>query len=240
MDESEAAKLIKVQRPELKKWIGRDPTYLLDYLESRGLILRDKYHEAKDINVKVERADFLINEFIGRDECLKLWRALEGLQDHYPQLKEWISACASTTHHACDGKPGHSNQPDSIALDQDEQQITQIDSKQNTRVPVTTAHPPPTTNPPPTNPPATTTTTNHEPTHPPLPPPNDEPPQVHEMPRSNDVVSDYLHMDSSISEASENHGRNVEAKENHSREREKLRDSEPPKKPTPRPRRGRW
>ncbi|CAN0207446.1 unnamed protein product [Lampetra planeri] len=157
MDESEAAKLIKVQRPELKKWIGRDPTYLLDYLESRGLIHRDKYHEAKDINVKVERADFLINEFIDRKECLILWRTLESLQDKYPQLTEWIS---------------------------DYEEL--------------------------------------------LP--------VHETPRSNGVVSDYLHMDSSISEAS----KNVEAKENHSREREKLPHSEPPKKPTPRPRRGRW
>ncbi|XP_061434043.1 uncharacterized protein LOC133359597 [Lethenteron reissneri] len=102
MDESMAAKLIRGKRPELKTWIGRDPTYLLDYLESRGLISREKYNEAKDINGKVERANFLINELIDRDECLKLWRALESLQDPYPQLKEWISACVSTTHHACE------------------------------------------------------------------------------------------------------------------------------------------
>ncbi|CAN0207575.1 unnamed protein product [Lampetra planeri] len=107
MDELKAAELIKRKRPELKKWIGRDPTYLLDYLESRALISREKYNEAKDINVKVERANFLINEFIDRDECLKLWRALESLQEDYPQLKEWISACVSTTHHACEKAPGH-------------------------------------------------------------------------------------------------------------------------------------
>ncbi|XP_061433950.1 uncharacterized protein LOC133359535 isoform X2 [Lethenteron reissneri] len=106
MDESMAAKLIRGKRPELKTWIGRDPTYLLDYLESRGLISREKYNEAKDINGKVERANFLINELIDRDECLKLWRALESLQDPYPQLKEWISACVSTTHHACEKAPG--------------------------------------------------------------------------------------------------------------------------------------
>nr|XP_032834760.1 uncharacterized protein LOC116956968 [Petromyzon marinus] len=138
MDELKAAKLIKGKRPELKKWIGRNPTYLLDYLESKELISRDIYNKACDITVKEERANFLINEFIDRDECLKLWRALESLQDKYPQLKKWILACASTTHHDCDGKPGHSNQPDSTALDQDEQQIMQIYSKRHTRVPVIT------------------------------------------------------------------------------------------------------
>ncbi|XP_061434013.1 uncharacterized protein LOC133359582 isoform X2 [Lethenteron reissneri] len=102
MDESKAAKLIKRKRPQLKKWVGRDPTYLLDYLDSRGWISREKYHEAKDITGKVERADFLINEFIDREECLKLWRALESLQDKYPQLTEWISACASTMPHTCE------------------------------------------------------------------------------------------------------------------------------------------
>ncbi|XP_061433945.1 uncharacterized protein LOC133359534 isoform X2 [Lethenteron reissneri] len=101
MDESKAAKLIKGKRPELKKWIGRDPTYLLDYLDSNDLISRGKYHGARDITGKVERANFLIDEFIDRDECLKLWRALESLQEDYPQLTEWISACLSTTHHAC-------------------------------------------------------------------------------------------------------------------------------------------
>ncbi|XP_078470959.1 uncharacterized protein LOC144733093 isoform X2 [Lampetra planeri] len=106
MDESNAAKLIKGKMPELKKWIGRDPTYLLDYLDSRDLISRDIYKRARDITVKEERANFLIDEFIDRDEFLKLWRALESLQDHYPQLKEWISACASTTHHACEKAPG--------------------------------------------------------------------------------------------------------------------------------------
>ncbi|XP_061434024.1 uncharacterized protein LOC133359587 isoform X2 [Lethenteron reissneri] len=129
MDEAMAAKLIKGKRPQLKKWIGRDPTYLLDYLDSKDLISRDKYHGACDITVKVERANFLIDEFIDRDECLKLWRALESLQDNYPQLKEWISDY---------GKSRNYNQPDSTALDQDEQQITQIDSKQNTQVPVIT------------------------------------------------------------------------------------------------------
>ncbi|XP_061433951.1 uncharacterized protein LOC133359535 isoform X3 [Lethenteron reissneri] len=101
MDKSKAAKLIKGKRPELKQWIGRDPTYLLDYLDSRDLISRDIYRGARDITMKVERANFLIDEFIDRNECLKLWRALESLQDHYPQLEEWISACASTMPHAC-------------------------------------------------------------------------------------------------------------------------------------------
>ncbi|XP_061433944.1 uncharacterized protein LOC133359534 isoform X1 [Lethenteron reissneri] len=106
MDESKAAKLIKGKRPELKTWIGRDPTYLLDYLDSRDLISRDIYKRARDITVKEERANFLIDEFIDRDEFLKLWRALESLQDHYPQLKEWISACVLTTHHAFEKAPG--------------------------------------------------------------------------------------------------------------------------------------
>ncbi|XP_061433870.1 uncharacterized protein LOC133359469 [Lethenteron reissneri] len=188
MDESTAVKLIKGKRPELKLWIGRDPTYLLDYLDSKELISRREYNKAKDMMVKEECANFLIDEFINRDECLKLWRALESLQDHYPQLTEWISACVSTTHHACDGKPGHSNQPDSTELDQDEQQITQIDSKRNTWVTIIT----------------------------------DELLQVHEMPQSNGVVSAYPHVmrlagmvDSFISEASENHGQNVETRENH-------------------------
>ncbi|XP_078740601.1 uncharacterized protein LOC144953826 [Lampetra fluviatilis] len=182
MDELEAAKLIRGKRPELKQWIGRDPTYLLDYLDRKELISRDIYKRVRDMTVKVERANFLIDEFIDRDECLKLWRALESLQNKYPQLKEWISTCASTMPHTCDGKPGHSNQPDSTALDQDEQQITQIDSKRHTRVPVI----------------------------------DKELLQIHETLRTNDVVSDYTHVmrlaglaDSFISEASENHGRNV-------------------------------
>ncbi|XP_078740600.1 uncharacterized protein LOC144953825 [Lampetra fluviatilis] len=183
MDESMAAKLIKEKMPELKKWIGRDPTYLLDYLDSRDLISRDIYKRARDITVKEERANFLIDEFIDREECLTLWRALESLQDHYPQLTEWISACVSTTHHACDGKPGHSNQPDSTALDQDEQQITQIYPKRHTRVPVIT---------------------------------DKELLQIHQTLCDNDVVSAYPYVmrlaglaESFISEASENHERNV-------------------------------
>ncbi|XP_061433957.1 uncharacterized protein LOC133359537 isoform X4 [Lethenteron reissneri] len=183
MDESMAAKLIRGKRPELRKWIGRNPTYLLDYLDSRDLISRDKYNEAKDIMVKVERAKFLIDEFIDRNDCLTLWRALESLQYNYPQVEEWISTCASTKPHTCDGKPGHSSQPDSTALDQDEQQITQIDPKRHTRVPVIT---------------------------------DKELLQIHQTLRDNGFIWDYPHVmrlaglaESFISEASENHGQNV-------------------------------
>nr|XP_032834802.1 uncharacterized protein LOC116957004 [Petromyzon marinus] len=107
MDELKAAKLIKGKRLKLKEWIGRDPTYLLDYLDCKELISRNIYKRACDMTVRVDCANFLINEFIDRDECLKLWRALENLQDAYPQLTEWISACASTTRHVCEKAPGH-------------------------------------------------------------------------------------------------------------------------------------
>nr|XP_032834745.1 uncharacterized protein LOC116956964 [Petromyzon marinus]XP_032834746.1 uncharacterized protein LOC116956964 [Petromyzon marinus] len=91
MDETRASKLIKGKRPLLKQWIGRDPTYLLDHLDSNELIPRDKYLEALDIAGKAQRANFLIDDFIGRDECLVLIKALVALQDKYPQLKGWFS-----------------------------------------------------------------------------------------------------------------------------------------------------
>ncbi|CAN0124400.1 unnamed protein product, partial [Lampetra fluviatilis] len=90
MDEARAFELIRGKRPLLKQWISRDPTYLLDHLDSNDLIPRDKYLEARDISVKAQRANFLIDDFIDRGECLVLINALDALKEKYPQLKGWF------------------------------------------------------------------------------------------------------------------------------------------------------
>ncbi|XP_078740577.1 uncharacterized protein LOC144953812 [Lampetra fluviatilis] len=108
MDEAGAFELIRSKRPLLKQWIGRDPTYLMDHLDSNDLIPRDKYLEACDISGKAQRANFLIEDFIDRGECLVLINALVALKDRYPQLKKWFSEIESST---AQGQPGPTTVP---------------------------------------------------------------------------------------------------------------------------------
>ncbi|XP_061434797.1 uncharacterized protein LOC133360194 isoform X4 [Lethenteron reissneri] len=88
-----AKALIRRHKTTLMRWISRDPTHLLDELDSRGHIQRELYKAANDIADRMKQARSLLDHFIDCSEegCEKLLRTLRVVCDHYPsELRTWL------------------------------------------------------------------------------------------------------------------------------------------------------
>ncbi|CAM9506742.1 unnamed protein product [Lampetra planeri] len=85
--------LIRRQKPKLKVWLSRNPSFLLDALDSKEIISRDFYHSANDIQNRGERAGYIVDFVIDTGLAHKLLEVLNDVKDEYPQLLTWPPLC---------------------------------------------------------------------------------------------------------------------------------------------------
>ncbi|XP_078470842.1 uncharacterized protein LOC144733010 [Lampetra planeri] len=85
-----AVQSVRNKENDLTAWIRKNPKHFLEKLTRQGRITTQLYTEAKRTwNVKLLLGDFIMR---GNDGCLKLMFALQDVEDHYPEVKQWLSS----------------------------------------------------------------------------------------------------------------------------------------------------
>nr|QYY48721.1 TICAM-b [Lethenteron camtschaticum]UPO71030.1 TRIF [Eudontomyzon morii] len=86
--------LIRQNRPHLKDWIGYAPDRFIDELDRNDYIDRSIYHMFKDMKStnKIEATNYVLNWLYdgGIKTQVKMLKALQRVEDHYPRVKRWL------------------------------------------------------------------------------------------------------------------------------------------------------
>ncbi|CAM9222395.1 unnamed protein product, partial [Lampetra fluviatilis] len=87
-----ALHVIRGKKPELKRWLGRNPAYFLDELNTKTFVSKDVLSKAKKNPQQLEGVCLLLDYFIdgGERKCQKLLETLQDLKEKYPEIKHWL------------------------------------------------------------------------------------------------------------------------------------------------------
>ncbi|CAM9252959.1 unnamed protein product, partial [Lampetra planeri] len=87
-----ALHVIRGKKPELKRWLGRNPAYVLDELNTKTFVSKEVLYEAKKNPQQLEGVCLLLDYFIdgGERKCQKLLETLQDLKEKYPEIKHWL------------------------------------------------------------------------------------------------------------------------------------------------------
>lgn len=87
-----ALHVIRGKKPDLKRWLGRNPSHFLDELSTKTFVSKVVLSEAKKNPQQLERVCLLLDYFIdgGERKCQKLLETLQDLKEKYPEIKHWL------------------------------------------------------------------------------------------------------------------------------------------------------
>nr|XP_032836374.1 uncharacterized protein LOC116958016 [Petromyzon marinus] len=92
-ESSETMQQIRVNKENLKAWLGADPSAFLEHLNGFKLIPRHVHQAAVDKGGE-ESVELVLDHFISQGEarCETLWDALYSVRKQYVQLWKWIQS----------------------------------------------------------------------------------------------------------------------------------------------------